>query len=104
MFKKTLLLKHKWRITVVVILHLILVVFALSPLLIGVVGMKLEELRTGVTQSEANNALGVLPWFAMFTIAAFWPMITLLFNLTMVCIAHDVIALLRQRRSRRNVM
>jgi apolipoprotein N-acyltransferase len=99
MFKKTILLKRKWRLTLVVLLHAVLLALALAPLLIGLLGMKLDELSTGVTQSEANSVWGVLPWMAMFTVAAFWPFVTLLFNLTMACIVHDIITLFRQKRA-----
>jgi uncharacterized BrkB/YihY/UPF0761 family membrane protein len=100
MFKKTILLKRKWRIALVLLLHGGLLALALAPLLIGLLGMKLDELSTGVIQSEANSVWGVLPWMTIITMAAFWPFVTWLFNLTMVCIVHDVIALFRQKRAR----
>ncbi|GEM_PF-7129307 len=46
---------------------LILAVFALSPLLIGLAGMAVNESITGITQNESNSVWGVLPWLTIAT-------------------------------------
>jgi len=99
MSKKTLILKRERRIRVLVLLHVVLVALALSPLLIGVGLMSLQEFFTGHAQHEGNSALGVLPWLTIVTLAIFGPAVTFLFNLSLLAIVYDIIVLSWPKRS-----
>lgn len=93
MFRKTILLRRKRRLRVVVIILLVLGGLALSPLLLGVALMRIEEILTGINIGENNSALGVLPWFTIVTIAFFGPAFAVVFNLTMLAMLYDVLVL-----------
>jgi hypothetical protein len=101
MFKKTLILRRKGRIRLILTLYVVLLALAMSPALIGVGLMSLQEIATGTPQHEGNNVLGVLPWFTIFTMAIFGPGLTLLFNLTLLGIVYDIITLIWQALSKR---
>lgn len=99
MFRKTILLRRKRRLRLVVIIHLALVGLAFSPLLLGMILMTIEEILTGVNIGENNSALGVLPWFTIVTMGIFGPVIAVIFTLAMLAILYDVLVLAVNNRS-----
>ena len=99
MFRKTVFIGRKGRIWVGLVLLVGLVVMALSPALLGVGMMALEEARTGVPQHEGNNVWGVLPWLTMFTAAICIPAAGIALLLMVIGVVHDLVAILLKRNA-----
>lgn len=78
-----------------------LMLLAISPLVIGVTMMKIEEYKSGVVQNEANSVWGVLPWLTMGALAVFGPYIKLLVWLIALAILHDLFVIFNKPRTHR---
>ena len=90
----TWLIQRPGRLRAVVIALLVLGLCALSPLLLGVVMMALIEATTGANLNESNSIWGVLPWFSLFTISFFAPVIGILLLLSGFSIIRDIFVLM----------
>jgi xanthine/uracil permease len=71
----------------------LIVIFGLSPLLIGVFGGWITELSTGEPCHEGNCGWMVLPWLTLFTL----PIGGVILLVYMIIILIDTIGLLKEK-------
>ena len=103
MLKRTYILRYPRRIIFILVSMLVLFMLAISPIALGIAMMSLEEARTGVTQHEGNNAWGVLPWLGLVTIPIIFPLMLFLGQIISIVLVHDIIFVIREKRSQRHL-
>ena len=98
MLRKTILLRRRKLIILVGLAMAGLTLLAISPLVIGVTMMTIEEWQTGEVQSEANSVWGVLPWLTIVTLAVFVPLIKVIGSLIALATLHDLVLIFKEAR------
>lgn len=92
---KTYILRRKGRLLVIALSIGMMLLAAISPAVLGLGMMALEESRTGVAQNEGNSVWGVLPWLSMFTMVIFLPAAALTALVSVLVMVRDAAVLRR---------
>lgn len=94
----TFLWGQPWRLAAIFIVLLAGGIVASSPIWLGLLGMHMQEVSTGVQANEGNSAWGVLPWLGVVTL----PIYALVVALTVkVCLVLMVIDAYRKFKIRK---
>jgi hypothetical protein len=101
MFTKTVLIGRKRRLLIFGIVLGVLAALALSPLLLGMVMMTIEEATTGKNVGEHNSVWGVLPWLTMGTMVIFGGPLLIVLKLMLLGLFYDGIFIALERRGKR---
>jgi len=101
MFTKTVFIGRKPRLLIFGIVLGVLAALALSPLLLGMVMMTIEEATTGKNVGEHNSVWGVLPWLTMGTMVIFGGPLLIVLKLMLLGLFYDGIFIALERRGKR---
>jgi hypothetical protein len=96
---KTYLWGHPWRLVFILIFLLVGGVVASSPVWVGLLGMHLQEVSTGVQANEGNSAWGVLPWLGMATLPIYALAVALTVKVCVILLAIDLFRTFQSRKS-----
>ena len=96
---KTFLWGHPRRLLFILLVLLAGGIVASSPVWIGLLGMHLQELATGVQANEGNSAWGVLPWLGMVTLPIYALVVTLTMMVCLILLCIDMFRKFKARKS-----
>ena len=96
---KTFLWGHPWRLVFILIFLVAGGVVASSPVWLGLLGMHVQEVSTGVQANEGNSAWGVLPWLGMVTLPIYALVAALTVKVCLILLAIDLFRKFKANRS-----
>jgi len=94
----TFLWGHPWRLVAIFIVLLAGGIVASSPIWVGLLGMHMQEVSTGVQANEGNSAWGVLPWLGMVTLPIYALVVALAVKVCLILLVIDVCRKFKARR------
>ena len=96
---KTFLWGHPWRLVFILIAVLAGGIFASSPVWLGLIGMHMQEVSTGVPANEGNSAWGALPWLGMVTLPIYALVVALTVIVVLILLAIDLFRTCKAQKS-----
>ena len=95
----TFLWGQPWRLAAILIVLLAGGIVASSPIWLGLLGMHLQEVSTGVQANEGNSVWGVLPWLGMVTLPIYALVAALTVKVCLILLAVDLYRKFKARKS-----
>jgi len=90
---------HPWRLVFILAFLVAGGIVASSPVFVGLLGMHLQEVSTGVQANEGNSAWGGLPWLGMATLPIYALVVALTVKVCLILLAIDLFRTFQSSKS-----